>query len=154
MSSTPQPGMPQAGRPPDDRSPGLLLWTLAFISFVLPWLGGGLAVAGVIELSGDAKFGLKLIGAGLALIAADLVLDTWLAKAGAAESAEPDLNRRGAQLIGRVLVVEEAIEGGRGKVRAGDTLWTCEGPALPQGASAVVTAANGCVLTVAARNRE
>ena len=36
---------------------------------------------------------------------------------------EPDLNIRAAQYIGREVMVEEAITGGRGKVRVGDTLW-------------------------------
>ena len=30
--------------------------------------------------------------------------------------------------IGRSLVVEQAIQNGRGKVRVGDTLWQAEGP--------------------------
>ena len=44
---------------------------------------------------------------------------------------QPDLNRPAVQLVGRVLVVVEPIEGGRGKVRVGDTLWPAEGPDSP-----------------------
>ena len=40
----------------------------------------------------------------------------------------PDLNVRGQQYVGRSLVVEQAIQNGRGKVRVGDTLWQAEGP--------------------------
>lgn len=39
----------------------------------------------------------------------------------------PLLNRRGEQMIGRVFVVEEAIENGQGKVRVGDTVWSVIG---------------------------
>jgi inner membrane protein len=47
-----------------------------------------------------------------------------------------------------VLQVEEAIAGGRGKVRAGDTLWPAEGPELPAGAAAGVAAVRDGVLIV------
>jgi inner membrane protein len=47
-----------------------------------------------------------------------------------------------------VLVVVEPIEGGRGKVRVGDTIWPAEGPDLPAGSHVRVTAANGTVLQV------
>ncbi len=51
-----------------------------------------------------------------------------------AETDEPDLNVRGAQYIGRVVVVEDAISGGRGKVRVGDTLWPAQGSDTAKGA--------------------
>ena len=61
----------------------------------------------------------------------------------------PDLNERGLQYVGRTVTVIEAIHRGRGKVRVGDTVWTAEGPDLPEGARAKVTGANGIVLVVA-----
>jgi inner membrane protein len=64
------------------------------------------------------------------------------------KSDQPDLNRRAAQLVGRVLLVAEAIEAGRGKVRAGDTLWPAEGPDAPVGAEVRVIAAKATVLVV------
>ncbi len=63
-------------------------------------------------------------------------------------SDEPALNLRGAQLIGRTVVVADAITGGRGRVRVGDTLWPARGPDLPVGASARVTGANDTVLVI------
>jgi membrane protein implicated in regulation of membrane protease activity len=50
--------------------------------------------------------------------------------------------------VGRSLVVEQAIENGRGKVRVGDTLWSAEGPDTPAGASVTVTGTKGTVLVV------
>ena len=52
-------------------------------------------------------------------------------RADAANSDLPDLNVRGQQYVGRSLVVEQAIQNGRGKVRVGDTLWHAEGPDVP-----------------------
>lgn len=63
-------------------------------------------------------------------------------------SDEPDLNVRGAQYIGRVVTVENAIQAGRGKVRVGDTLWPAEGIDAAAGTKVRVTAVNGTVLVV------
>ena len=65
-----------------------------------------------------------------------------------ATSDLPDLNVRGQQYIGRSLVVEQAIQNGRGKVRADDTLWLAEGPDAPAGARVTVTSTKGNVLVV------
>lgn len=64
------------------------------------------------------------------------------------ESAEKDLNQRGAQYFGRVVVVEDAISGGRGRVRVDDTLWMASGADTPKGTRVRITGANGTVFTV------
>ena len=64
------------------------------------------------------------------------------------ESTEKDLNQRSAQYFGRVVVVEEAISGGRGRVRVGDTLWQASGADAPKGAQVRITGANGTVFVV------
>ncbi|WP_127088821.1 NfeD family protein [Aquabacter cavernae] len=63
-------------------------------------------------------------------------------------SDRPFLNRRADALVGHVLVLESAIEGGFGTVRVDDTVWRCEGPALPGGTRVRVTRAAGPVLIV------
>lgn len=70
------------------------------------------------------------------------------ARAEAAETDEPDLNVRGAQYVGRMVLVEDAISGGRGKVRVGDTLWSAEGPDAAKGARVRVAGVRGTVLVV------
>jgi len=65
-----------------------------------------------------------------------------------AKSDLPDLNERGQQYIGRSLVVEQAIQNGRGKVRVGDSVWQAEGSDAPTGARVKVTGARGTVLLV------
>lgn len=64
------------------------------------------------------------------------------------QSDLPDLNARGAQLIGRTAIVADAISGGRGRVRIGDTMWAAQGPDLPAGTAARVTGAENTVLIV------
>jgi membrane protein implicated in regulation of membrane protease activity len=63
-------------------------------------------------------------------------------------SDQPDLNVRGQQYIGRSLVVDQAIQNGRGKARVGDSLWAVEGPDTPAGERVKVTGAKGTVLVV------
>ena len=92
--------------------------------------------------------GAWLLSAGLAAVLLDVGIDVVWAHPAVSVSDQPDLNQRGAQLIGRVLVVAEAIEGGRGRVRVGDTLWQAEGPDLPRGAKVKVAAAKATVLLV------
>jgi len=64
------------------------------------------------------------------------------------ESEDKDLNQRAAQYIGRIVVVEDAISGGRGRVRVGDTLWAASGEDAGTGARVRITGAQGTVLTV------
>lgn len=70
------------------------------------------------------------------------------AKPEAAPSDQPDLNLRGAQYVGRTVVVEEPIRNGRGKARVGDTLWQVAGPDAASGARVRVTGSDGTVLKV------
>ncbi len=65
-------------------------------------------------------------------------------------SDEPDLNVRGAQYVGRTVVVAEPIRDGRGRARVGDTLWQVAGPDMEAGSRARVTGCDGTVLKVEA----
>jgi inner membrane protein len=131
-----------------DGDPGALAWLLALIGMALPWLGFGLGIIGGWRVSCADPQGWWLVGAGAACLLADVVIDYVWAHPTVSKSDQPNLNRPAAQLVGRVLIVAEAIEGGRGKVRVGDTLWPVEGPDAPAGTEVRVTAANGTVLVV------
>ena len=63
-------------------------------------------------------------------------------------SDRPTLNRRGEQYIGRVLVLDEALENGSGRVRLGDSVWKVTGPDIPAGARVRITGVDGAVLMV------
>ena len=64
------------------------------------------------------------------------------------QSDKPLLNRRADQLVGSVAVLDQAIEGGRGRVKIDDAFWTVEGPDLPVGMRVRVVAVNGMTLKV------
>ena len=63
-------------------------------------------------------------------------------------SDQPLLNRRGEQMIGRVLELETAITDGRGRVKIGDAFWAVAGPDLPVGSKVRVMAVDSMTLKV------
>lgn len=136
------------GKPASDGGPSALVWLVASISLVLPWIAAALAFAGLVALAASDLVGWVMIGAGLAVFALDIAIDLVWAHPSVMPSDHPDLNRRGHQLVGRMAEVVDPIEGGRGKVRLGDTLWVAEGPDAPTGSTVRIRAAHGTVLEV------
>jgi membrane protein implicated in regulation of membrane protease activity len=61
---------------------------------------------------------------------------------------QPNLNRRGAQYVGRRFALVEPITRGRGRIRLEDSSWTVTGPDLPAGQTVEVIGADGAVLQV------
>jgi membrane protein implicated in regulation of membrane protease activity len=131
-----------------DGDPGPLLWLLALVGMAMPWSAAMLGVAGSWHLARNHAGGWWMLGGAAAALLTDTLIDVLVARCTVGTSDQPDLNRRAAQLVGRLLVVAEPIEGGRGKVRAGDTVWPAEGPDAPAGAKVAVTGANGTSLQV------
>jgi membrane protein implicated in regulation of membrane protease activity len=123
--------------------------TMAPGAFML-WLGFAAVVvfAGVLLLPGIPV---------LAQVAAFIVLSfisiqvyrTWF-RGRERQSDQPALNRRAAQLVGRVVVLDRAIEQGRGRVQIADAYWDVSGPELPEGAQVRIVGADGMILQVAA----
>ena len=71
-------------------------------------------------------------------------------KAAAKPSDQPGLNQRGSEFVGRTFTLHEAIVGGRGKIKAGDTLWLVIGNDLPAGSLVRVIGLEGVLLRVEA----
>ncbi len=65
------------------------------------------------------------------------------------EPEDPLLNDRAARMIGRKVVVIEAITHGEGRVRVDDGTWPASGPDMPEGAHMLVTGISGATLIVA-----
>ena len=135
---------------PRNDGPSAFAWLIAFVSLVLPWAGLAAGLVGAWQIAQGDRSGWWLVGAGAAMLIADVVIDFVWAHPSVSKSDQPDLNRRAEQLIGRVLLLEEAIEGGRGKVRVGDTLWLAEGAELPAGTRVKVTGVRRDALQVEA----
>lgn len=136
---------------------GPWLWfVIAVVLFVLEtivpgvhflWFGVAAAVIGALALAVSIAWQWQLVLFSLlAFATVFLVRRSGLSEN--AKSDQPALNVRGAQYIGRVVTVEEAISNGRGKVRVSDTIWAAEGEDAAVGARVEVTGVNGTVLVV------
>jgi hypothetical protein len=132
-----------------DRRPSALVWFAALASIGLPIVGVGAGLYGVFAIYKGIAGGWIWLTAGLVFLVADLIIDQKWSRWSV--SSEPDLNRRGDQLIGQIVAVIEPIErGGRGSVRAADSVWPAEGAEAARGARVRVTGCKGTVLTVEA----
>ncbi|MDJ0512700.1 MAG: NfeD family protein [Methyloceanibacter sp.] len=113
----------------------------------LMWFGLAALVTGVAALRYDIAWQWQLIWfCGLSLVTVILVKQ-YLRK-NPVETDAPLLNKRAVQLVGQTLTLVDPIENGRGSVRAGDTIWRVEGPALPKGTTVKVVGADGSMLRV------
>lgn len=64
------------------------------------------------------------------------------------DSDDPLLNDRAARLIGQRVIVVDAIAGGTGRVRVGDSDWIARGPDAPVGSGVRIVGVSGSTLTV------
>ncbi|HEY5722951.1 MAG TPA: NfeD family protein [Allosphingosinicella sp.] len=113
----------------------------------LIWLAAAAAVTGFVTLI----FGIPLAFqfAVFALLSLGMV---WYGRRwyhnNPVESSDPLLNDRAARLVGETLVLVAPIENGRGRVRVGDSVWSCKGSDAEQGARVRVVGAEGSCLKV------
>ncbi|MFZ1104493.1 MAG: NfeD family protein [Hyphomicrobiaceae bacterium] len=130
----------------------ILAVVLLVLETVIPgvhflWFGLAAIVVGVLSLAVGMTWPWQV----LIFVALSVATVFWVkrfVRPDVALSDQPDLNVRGQQYVGRSVVVEQAIENGRGRVRVGDTLWSAEGPDTPAGTSVTVTGTRGTVLVV------
>ncbi len=117
---------------------GLAAALTAIVIYALSAFGMGAALTLPIQL---------LIFVGLSVLSL-FVIRSFGKSASSGETDNPALNVRGAQYIGREVVVEDAIVNGRGRVRVDDGVWGAQGEDAPRGAKVRVTGVNGTVLVV------
>ena len=66
------------------------------------------------------------------------------------QTDHPELNNRAVQLVGRVIVLEQPINNGQGRVQIGDTFWKVRSDVdLEVGTTVVVSGCDGMVLLLA-----
>lgn len=118
--------------------PGVFLVFLAFAA----------AVVGVfLLLFPDLPLWGQLLGFTAWSVIAVLVGKRWYTD-NRPDSSDPLLNDRVARLLGEVVTVTQAIDGGRGRVRVGDSEWIASGPDAPTGARVRVTGVRDTALIV------
>jgi inner membrane protein len=130
----------------------ILAVLLFVLEFALPgihflWFGMAAVVVGLLALATGLAWPYQVIAFGIIAVLTVFAVRRYV-RPDVSKSDLPDLNERALQYVGRSLVVEEAIENGRGKVRVGDSVWQAEGPDVPAGSRVKVTGARGTVLVV------
>jgi membrane protein implicated in regulation of membrane protease activity len=133
-------------------------WLLALVligaevlvpGYFMLWIGIAAGVMGVLTFVLPAMSALvQAIVFALLAIASCAVYWRFVRPLAELRNDQPLLNRRGARMIGRRVVVVEPIVNGRGKVRVGDGAWLAEGPDLPAGQEVEVTGCEGTTLKV------
>ncbi|MBN6149601.1 NfeD family protein [Xanthomonas sp. AmX2] len=63
-------------------------------------------------------------------------------------SDRPLLNRRAEQLIGRVVLLDQPIQSGRGRAKVDDAFWVVGGDDLPAGTAVRIVGVDGMTLQV------
>ena len=113
----------------------------------LIWVALAAAVTGLISLAVPLSVPLQFI-----LFATLCLIAVWGGRrwyaANPVDSQDPMLNDRTARLIGETVIVVEPIEAGHGRVKVGDSVWSCRGPDAPVGAQVRITGAEASVLLV------
>lgn len=136
---------------------GLILLGLEILApgiFFL-WLGAAALIVGAVSLivwGYGAElwvWQVQVLGFLILSIVLAYVGRSWL-KRTEAESDEPLLNDRVAQLVGQTATLEKPITNGVGHVRLGDTLWRISGPDLPAGTKVRIRGGNSDRLDVEA----
>lgn len=126
---------------------------LAAVETILPgafflWLGIAAIVTGLVKLiiPGMGLEGQAIVFAVCAVVSTIIWLFLWRRRP--IDSDKPDLNERGARMIGRQITLEEPMNNGEGVAKVGDTMWKIRGPDFVRGARVKVVDVDGTVLIV------
>ncbi|WP_449471281.1 NfeD family protein [Sphingobium chungangianum] len=113
----------------------------------LIWVALAAAVTGLIALLLPVSVPVQLL-----IFALLCLVSVWGGRrwyvANPVNSQDPLLNDRTARLIGEIVLVVEPIEAGHGRVKVGDSVWSCRGPDAPAGSRVRVVGAEASVLKV------
>lgn len=113
----------------------------------LIWVALAAAVTGLIALLLPVSVPVQLL-----IFALLCLVSVWGGRrwyvANPVNSQDPLLNDRTARLIGEIVLVVEPIEAGHGRVKVGDSVWSCRGPDAPAGSRVRVVGAEASVLQV------
>jgi inner membrane protein len=111
------------------------------------WFAAAALVLGVMLLMVPIRWELQLVLFGFLSVVATLLWWRY-GRTRADESMQPNLNQRAAQYIAKSFPLAEPIQGGRGKVQVGDSVWLVHGGDAPAGAFVRVVGVKGAILEV------
>lgn len=113
----------------------------------LIWMAGAAVVTGVAAWMLPIGLLAQVMLFAVVSIVAVFAARNWLGQ-NPIESADPDMNDRGARSLGQVVVVTQVIENGEGRVKLGDSEWLARGPDAEPGTRMRISGNDGAVLKV------
>jgi membrane protein implicated in regulation of membrane protease activity len=126
----------------------LMICEMMLPGVVFMFLAIGAAAAGVALLVvSDLSLEMQLVVFAVVAVASAVGLRRVLGGM-QKRSDDPNLNARGDSLIGKVVVLDQPILGGRGRLKMGDGSWTVTGPDMVAGAKVRVASIDGTELRV------
>ena len=130
---------------------GVLLGAAEIVApgFFLIWLALAAVATGLIAWVLPIGFALQMALFAVLSIITVYAARRWLVQ-NPIQSDDPLLNDRGARMVGEVVTVVEAITGGQGRVKVGDSVWSAKGPDAAIGSRVRVTGVAGTIVTVEA----
>lgn len=128
---------------------GLLLAAaeMAIPGVFLIWMAGAAIITGLVTWVVPIGTPLQIVLFATLAILAVFTGRRYL-RSHPVEAADPKMNDRGARAVGEIVVVTQAIDGGSGRVRLGDSEWIAKGPDSGPGTRMRVAAHDGAVLIV------
>lgn len=120
---------------------------MAVPGFFLIWLAGAAIVTGLLAWAVPLSLAWQIVIFAVLALVAVFAGRRFLA-ANPVVSADPLLNDRGGRLVGETVIVTQAIDGGSGRVRQGDSEWLAKGPDAEPGTRMRVSGHTGTVLLV------
>jgi membrane protein implicated in regulation of membrane protease activity len=118
-------------------APGYFLIWLAVAAFVTGVIAWFVPLILVVQVTVFAVLALLAVIAGRIWLRANPII-----------SADPLMNLRGERLVGENVLVTEALVGGNGRVRQGDSEWLARGPDAAAGTRMRVAGSDGAILIV------
>ena len=118
---------------------------MAIPGVFLIWMAGAALIVGLVAWIAPIGVPLQIV-----LFAVLAMVAVWLGKRYVHDhpihEADPMMNKRADRLVGETVVVTQAISGGSGRVRLGDSEWMAQGPDAAPGERLRVSGHKGTVL--------
>lgn len=125
----------------------LAVGEMAIPGVFLIWMAGAALFVGLLSWVVPISVPLQIILFALLSIVAVFLGRRYL-RDNPIEAADPKMNMRGDRVVGEMVVVTQAIEGGSGRVRLGDSEWLARGADAVPGTRLRVAGHDGTVLIV------
>ncbi len=120
---------------------------MAVPGMFLIWLAGAALIVGALAWMTPIDLPLQIVVFAVLAIVAVFLGRRYL-RGHPIHEADPMMNHRTERLVGEMVVVTQAIEGGAGKVKLGDSEWLARGADAAVGTRMRVTGHQGTALVV------